>query len=154
MRLRNALMFSRLKLAQNLQGRDLGYYIRHFDGSLGVIQNSSFATFARTDFPDANIVAYPTWEQVVEATTYGDVDAAYGDEFEIRRITVDHPETSISLRTVAITDAQDAISVVVPWDAPRLLAIVNQVIDNQPEAMTADDVNDLYRLSVETEGGH
>ena len=153
-RLKNALMFNRLNLAQKSQGKDLGEYVREFDGNLGVIENSSFANFAKTRFPKANIVAFKTWGEVVDATISGTVDAAYRDEFEVRRIAEDRPETSISLRTVTIGDARDAIAVAAPWNAPRLLAIVNQVIDDRPSELNADDVIALYRASIAVEGTH
>ena len=121
---------------------------------MGVIENSSFATFAIQRFPEATIVAFKTWDEVVEAAIEGTVDAAYRDEFEIRRIGVDRPDTSINLRTVTIADANDSISIVVRWDAPRLLAMVNQVIDDRPAALTADDVIEMYRASIKTEGEH
>jgi ABC-type amino acid transport substrate-binding protein len=153
-RLKNALMFNRLNLAQKSQGKDLGEYVREFDGNLGVIEKSSFANFAKTRFPKANIVAFKNWGEVVDATISGTVDAAYRDEFEVRRIAEDRPETSISLRTVTIGDARDAIAVAAPWNAPRLLAIVNQVIDDRPTELNADDVIALYRASIAVEGTH
>jgi len=153
-RLKNALMFNRLNLAQKSQGKDLGEYVREFDGNLGVIEKSSFANFAKTRFPKANIVAFKNWGEVVDATISGAVDAAYRDEFEVRRIAEDRPETSISLRTVTIGDARDAIAVAAPWNAPRLLAIVNQVIDDRPTELNADDVIALYRASIAVEGTH
>lgn len=144
-RLRHALLFSRLKLAQKLEGRTVAEVVRRFDGRLGVIENSSFAAFAKERFPAATVVPFKTWDEVVEATVAGDVDASYRDEFEIRKVAVDRPDASISLRTVTISDASDAISVVVPWDAPRLLGIVNQVIDERHTAVTADELISLYR---------
>jgi ABC-type amino acid transport substrate-binding protein len=153
-RLKNALMFNRLNLAQKSQGQDLGEYVRNFDGNLGVIEKSSFANFAKLRFPNANIVAFKTWAEVVEATIAGEVDAAYRDEFEVRRIAEDQPETSISLRAVTIADARDSIAVAVPWNSTRLLAIVNQVIDDRPTELNADDVIEMYRKSISTEGGH
>ena len=153
-RLKNALMFNRLNLAQKSQGQDLGDYVRNFDGNLGVIEKSSFANFAKIRFPKANIVAFKTWGEVVDATIAGDVDAAYRDEFEVRRIAEDRPETSISLRTVTISDARDSIAVAAPWNAPRLLAIINQVIDDRSTSLNADDVIAMYRKSIAPEGEH
>ena len=141
-------------LAQKSQGQDLGDYIRNFDGNLGVIENSSFATFAKLRFPKANVVTFKTWGEVVDATIAGKIDAAYRDEFEVRRIAEDRPETSISLRTVTIADARDAIAVAVPWNAPRLLAMVNQVIDDRPTELNADDVIALYRKSIAPKAEH
>lgn len=153
-RLRHALIFNRLKLARIAEGRDIAEVVRHFEGSIGVIQNSSFATFAKERFPHATVVPFKTWEEVIDATIAGTVDASYRDEFEIRKVAVDRPDASISLRTVTINDASDSIAVAVPWDRPRLLGIVNQVIDERATQVTADELIALYRASSETEGEH
>ncbi|AWB50674.1 amino acid ABC transporter substrate-binding protein (plasmid) [Gemmobacter aquarius] len=153
-RLRHALIFNRLKLARMTEGRDIAEVVRHFEGSIGVIENSSFATFAKERFPHATVVPFKTWDEVIEATIAGKVDASYRDEFEIRKVAVDRPDASISLRTVTINDARDSIAVAAPWDRPRLLGIVNQVIDERATQVTADELIALYRASTETEGGH
>lgn len=153
-RLRHALIFNRLKLAQITEGRDIATVVRHFEGSIGVIENSSFATFAKERFPHAKVIPFKTWDEVIDATITGKVDASYRDEFEIRKVAVDRPDASISLRTVTISDARDSIAVVAPWDRPRLLGIVNQVIDERPSQITADELIQLYRESTETGKAH
>ncbi|MEI6099369.1 MAG: transporter substrate-binding domain-containing protein [Alphaproteobacteria bacterium] len=154
-RLRHALMFNRLNLAQKSNGQDLGDYVRNFDGTLGVIENSSFALFAKQRFPKATLMPMKSWDDVVTAALDGTVDAAYRDEFEVRRIAVDRPETAINLRTVTIADVNDSIAVVVPWNATSLLGLINQVIDDRPKEMTADEVIEMYRASLPaSEGGH
>lgn len=102
----------------------------------------------------AEIVEFKTWNEIVDATISGEIDAAYRDEFEVRRITEDLPESSIKLRPVAIADAVGSISVAVSWKAPRLLAIVNQAVDDRPSALTVDDVIVMYRKSTAVEGEH
>jgi ABC-type amino acid transport substrate-binding protein len=154
-RLRHALMFNRLNLAQKSNNQDLGDYVRNFDGTLGVIENSSFALFAKQRFPKATLMPMKSWDDVVTAALDGTVDAAYRDEFEVRRIAVDQPETAINLRTVTIADVNDSIAVVVPWNATSLLGLINQVIDDRPKEMTADEVIEMYRASLPaSEGGH
>lgn len=117
--LRHALIFNRLKLAQITEGREIVELVRNFDGSIGVIENSSFATFAKERFPKATVVPFKTWDDVIDATISGKVDASYRDEFEIRKVAVDRPYASISLRTVTINDARDSIAVVAPWNSRR-----------------------------------
>lgn len=152
--LRHALVFNRLKLAQKSNGRDITTVARSFDGTLGVIENSSFAVFAKQRFPNAKLMQFKGWGDVVKAAIDGQIEAAYRDEFEIRKIAVDEPDSSISLRTVAITDARDTISAVVPWNATRLLAIVDQVIDSLPEPYSADILIEKYRLMHKSEKAH
>jgi ABC-type amino acid transport substrate-binding protein len=152
--LRHALLFNRLTLAQKLKDQEIGDYVRHFHGTLGVIEKSAYATFAEMYFPDAKIVSLKNWNAVIEAALDGTIDAGYRDEFAVRAVALDHPETSIDLRAVTIDDARSAISVVVPWNKPMLLAMVNQVIDDRPSKMNADDIMNLYRSSIATEGEH
>ena len=152
--LRHALLFNRLKLAQQAQGMDLGDFVRHFHGTLGVIEKSAYETFAKSYFPDGKIISLKNWDAVIEATLNGTVDAAYRDEFAVRAVAFDKPETSIQLRAITINDARSAISVAVPWNKPMLLAIVNQVIDDRPTKMNADDVMSLYRESIATSEAH
>jgi len=150
--LRHALLFNRLNLKQKSGDQDVGDYIRHFHGTLGVIEKSAYETFAKMYFPDAKVVSLKNWTAVVDAAVDGSVDAGYRDEFAVRAVGLDKPETSISLRPITIDDARSAISVAVPWHKPMLLAIVNQVIDDRPRKMNADDVMSLYRASIAEKG--
>jgi len=152
--LRHALLFNRLALAQKSRGMDVGDYVRNFSGTLGVIEKSAYATFAKVYFPKAKLIALKNWQAVIDAALTGTIDAGYRDEFAVRAVAFDHPETSIDLRAITINDARSAISVVVAWDKPMLLAIVNQAIDDRPSKMTADDVMTMYRASIKVEGEH
>lgn len=152
--LRHALLFNRLTLAQKAQDMDLGDYMRHFHGTLGVIEKSAYETFAKMYFPDAKIISMRTWDEVVNASLNGTVDAGYRDEFAVRSVALDRPETSLELRSVTLNDAHGAISVAVPWNKPMLLAMVNQVIDDRPSKMNADDVMKMYRATIVAMGDH
>lgn len=152
--LRHALLFNRLTLAQKAQDMDLGDYMRHFHGTLGVIEKSAYETIAKMYFPDAKIISMRTWDEVVNATLNGTVDAGYRDEFAVRSVALDRPETSLKLRPVTLNDAHGAISVAVPWNKPMLLAMVNQVIDDRPSKMNADDVMKMYRATIVAMGDH
>jgi ABC-type amino acid transport substrate-binding protein len=52
-RLRQSLIINRLWLSQNSKGREVYEVIRKFDGRISFIRNSSYDTFARTNFPGA-----------------------------------------------------------------------------------------------------
>ena len=149
MRLRHAMVFNRLRLAQIAAGRDIAGVVRSFDGTLGVIGHSSFEGFAHQRFPGADVVAFPDWDAAVNAVIEGRIDAAYRDEYEVRRIAVDYRDATLKLRTVAISDARDAIAMAVSWESLRLLAIANQVIDNMPQQLTVSDLIERYRLTLQ-----
>jgi len=152
--LRDALLFNRLTLAQKIKGAEITDYVQHFHGTLGVIEESAYENFAEINFPDAKVIAFSTWDDVVAATLAGTIDAAYRDELAVRTVAIDHPETSIDLRAITINDVHSGISVVVRWNETRLLALINQVIDDRPSKMNASDLMNLYRASVVKQGEH
>jgi ABC-type amino acid transport substrate-binding protein len=152
--LRHALLFNRLILATKAQGIELGDYVRGFHGTLGVIEKSAYETFAKQYFPNAKIISMKNWTAVVDSALNGTIDAGYRDEFAVRAVALDRPETAIDLRAITITDARSAISVAVPWNKPMLLAMVNQVIDDRPSKMNADNVMSLYRATISSKGKH
>jgi len=122
---RHALLLNRLLFARHAQGREFRSVVRGFDGTLGVIQGSSFAEHAERNFPHAKVLAYPGWGELVDALMRGDVVAVYRDEAEMLRLIRQKPDLSLNLRLVAFTDMQDTLSVVLPYRSEHLLALVN-----------------------------
>lgn len=134
---RHAVLLNRVSFASFAQGREFGDVIRHFDGALGVIQDSSFADQATRSFPHARVVAYKRWEDLLEALVRGDVVAAYRDEFEMQRFLAQNPALSLGLRVVAFTDTQDSLSVALPYQSQQLLALVNLYLAQNRSSMEA-----------------
>ena len=137
---RHALLLNRVTFAAFARSRDFSEVVRHFDGTLGVIQDSSFADQATRNFPRARLVTYKRWDDLLAALTRGEVTAAYRDEFEMQRLFQQDPALSLSLRVVAFTDTQDSLSVALPYQSQQLLALVNlylaqqrTTLDNLPE---------------------
>ncbi|MEA3394262.1 MAG: transporter substrate-binding domain-containing protein [Pseudomonadota bacterium] len=134
---RHAVLLNRVAFARLARGREFGDVIRHFDGTLGVIQGSSFADQAPRSFPQARLVAYRRWEELLEALTRGEVIAAYRDESEMQRLFQQSPALSLSLRVVAFTDTQDSLSVALPYQSQQLLALVNLYLAQHRPSMNA-----------------
>ena len=129
----HALLLNRVKFAQLARGEDASSVIRSFKAKMGVIGQSAFADFASHHFPDAQLVAYPDWEALIEAVTRGEVVAAYRDQFEINRVLAQHPSLVLSLRTVVFNDLKDAIAVAVGYNDANLLALVNLYLSQNPQ---------------------
>lgn len=144
LRMRQGLLVNRLQMAEQTQRRSMVETIRDLRGEVGVIQGSSYVGFLKQKFPQATIVEYPTWEDVVEAVVQGDILAAYRDELEIKKIVRTRPDAALQLQTIALTDTQDALAVVLPWSSTHLLAFVNQYIDTLLTQPTVDTVLDDY----------
>lgn len=133
--LNHALLINRVKFAQIAKGRALPEVVRSFDGNIGVIAKSSFADYARRNFPKAKVQEYPTWNSVLVALQKGEVAGAYRDEFEIKRVLNSDPTASLVLRTVTLKDLEDTLGIGVAVSSPRLLAFVNEFLAQRAEKL-------------------
>jgi ABC-type amino acid transport substrate-binding protein len=138
-RLHRALLLNRVNFAQLDKGRPVPDVIRTYTGSIGVVTNSSYATYVQTNFPRAKVQSYPSWDALLKALNAGEVTAAYRDEFEVKHVLKVDPTASLRLRVVTLEDLDDTISIGVNVCAPSLLAFVNQFLaerTNKIDVMT------------------
>jgi ABC-type amino acid transport substrate-binding protein len=127
---RQALLINRLELAKITSEDKLPYLIRNFEGRLGVIKNSSYVDYARTNFPNAQLETYDTWERTVDALFSGETLAVYRDEGEILIINTIRADASILMKPVFINDKRDPIAMAVAFDAPLLKEWLNVFLED------------------------
>ncbi|SDZ04806.1 amino acid ABC transporter substrate-binding protein, PAAT family [Variovorax sp. YR634] len=138
--LNHSLILNRVKFAQLSHGRPLPEVIRNFNGSIGVIAKSSFADYARTNFPHAKVQEFPTWNEVLVALHKGEIVSAYRDEFEVKRVLKADPTVSLVLRTVTLKDLEDTLGIGVAVTDTTLLAYVNQFLAQRTEKLDIQKV--------------
>lgn len=138
--LHHVLALNRVRFAEMARGRDVAGVVRDFEGSIGVIADSSFVDFAQRNFPKAKIIQLPDWNAVVAALKSGEVMAVYRDEFEIKSLLKQDPHTALVLRTVTLTDTEDSLGIAVAADAHSLLGVVNLFLAQRPEKLTVDSL--------------
>lgn len=138
--LHHALAINRLRFADLSRGKDLATVIRHYNGTLGVIQASSFADFALRNFPQAKLVKYKDWDGVVAALKRGEITAAYRDEFEVNCLLKSDPRTALTLRSVTLTDTEDTLGIAVAPDSQQLLGLINLYLAQRNDKLTIDKV--------------
>jgi ABC-type amino acid transport substrate-binding protein len=142
--LKRSLLLNRVKFAQLAHGRGVPEVIRSYDGSIGVVANSSYASYVITNFPKAQVHSYPTWESVLRALNTGEVTAAYRDEFEVKRVLKLDPTASLRLRVVTLQDLEDTLAIGVNVSEPTLLAFINQFL---AERNTKFDVSTVLQAT-------
>ena len=143
--MRQGLIANRLQLAQQTQNSGgMIQAIRNFQGKVGVIKSSSYVGFLKEKFPQATIVEYAKWEDIVDAVITGDIQAAYRDELEVKKIIRKNPDAALRLQTIALTDTKDQIAMALPWDSNYLQGFVNQYLDTLELDYNADLVLDEY----------
>ena len=144
-KLRQSLVVNRLWLSQNSQGKETYQVIRDFNGKISFVKNSSYDTFARINFPNAQFLPEEKWDVIIDKVTRGDIAAAYRDEFEIKKIAFEKPEAAISTKSITIADSSDYIAVAVNPRAIQLLSIVNYVIKNEYNNIDTKKLMDRYK---------
>jgi polar amino acid transport system substrate-binding protein len=144
-KLKQSLIVNRLWLSQNSKGREIYEVIRGFDGKISFIRNSSYDTFARTNFPSAVFQPEDSWDAIVAKVMSGEYAAGYRDEFEIKKISFERPEAAITTKTVTISDSVDNIAVAVHWNSTHLLSVVDYVIKNDFSNVDTKKLMDRYK---------
>jgi polar amino acid transport system substrate-binding protein len=142
--LHRALLLNRVKFAQLAHGRSVPEVIRNYDGTIGVVVNSSYADYVVSNFPNAKVIGYRSWDDLLKALNAGDVTAAYRDEFEVKHVLKKDPTASLRLRVVTLEDLNDTIAVGVNISSPALLAFVNQFLEERSKKL---DVNTLLQAT-------
>jgi ABC-type amino acid transport substrate-binding protein len=122
---RQALLVNRLELVKVTTEDNLPRFIQNYQASLGIINNSSYLTYAETNFPGAALKTYNDWESCVNALFAGGIVAVYRDELEILTVNETREDASILMKPVFITDKQDPIAMAVAADAPLLQEWLN-----------------------------
>jgi ABC-type amino acid transport substrate-binding protein len=145
--LHQGLLANRVNLARIAQGKPPEQIIRDFSGDLGVIEGSSFATYAAATFPHARIRRFAGWNTVVDAIRNGAIDLAYRDDFEIKKLMVDDPAMTVVARSITLTDKVDTIAVGVSPDNPHLAAFVDLYLDlaKGQQVLNTDEIIARYR---------
>jgi ABC-type amino acid transport substrate-binding protein len=159
--LRKGLLINRLKFARLKRGRDPAAAIRKFRGRVAVIAGSSYEGYAREMFlkdkdDDAEarkrIAPKKDWAAVVGAVESGEVDAAFRDELEIKKIFRQRPDVAIRLQSVVFKDTRDPIAMAVPWESTHLHKWLQQFLRkhfseylrSKKRHITADELLDRY----------
>jgi ABC-type amino acid transport substrate-binding protein len=144
-KLRQSMVINRLWLSQHSQGREVYQVIRSFDGKISFIRNSSYDTFARINFPNAQFLPEDKWDVIIEKVTKGEIAAAYRDEFEIKKIAFEKPDAAISTKSITISDSVDNIAIAVNPKSIQLLSVVNYVIKNEYNNIDTKKLMDRYK---------
>jgi ABC-type amino acid transport substrate-binding protein len=144
-KLHQALLINRLWLSNNENGRTTPDVIRNLTGSIGFIKGTAYETFAKINFPNATFAPRSTWSEVLGDVMSNKIAVAYRDELEIKKLAIEHPESSITTKAVILSDSTDYIAGVVDYRNTQLLAVVNFVIRDKFQNITVQDLINRYK---------
>lgn len=143
---RKALLMNRIKLASaGIDNDKMDSFLKNFNASIGVIANSSYARYAKTNFPSASVLSYDSWDDVVSAGLNGEVFAIYRDELEIFKIIKANPQYNLRMKPVIIADQKDPIAIAVHPSNLHLVYYLNQVLENMNIESDAQKLLEIYK---------
>lgn len=145
----HGLIANRVRLARMAGSQPVEPVIRDFSGVLGVIGHSAFAEFAGASFPKASIREFADWTSMIDAVRAEEIDMAYRDDFEIKKLLVDDPSLTVVARSITLNDKTDTLAIGIRPDAAHLAAFVDLFLDiSQGGAvMKTDEIIARYRAS-------
>src|SRR5262249_3510182 len=138
--LRHAMLYDRIAIADAGNGAAPEEVLRHFRGKIGVIGASAYEDFGRRNFPNAQIVPLSNWDEVILALKRQRVQAAYRDEFEVRRVLKNDPTINLRVGAAIITDQQAFLSVAICNTCTKLQQFIDYHLKENPVAFTVDEL--------------
>ncbi|NOQ16186.1 MAG: transporter substrate-binding domain-containing protein [Methyloprofundus sp.] len=126
--LQQALLINRLGLAalsNQREHQDIRQVLNQPDVKIGTMRSTAYIDYAHADYPQATIIAYDSWEQIITDVKTGKLLAAFYDEIAINNWNKFHPEDSLFLKTKILTHRYDPLAIVVNQQDPLLLAWLN-----------------------------
>ncbi len=150
LKLHQSLLINRLLLAKQQKGRTREETIQSLEGKIGVIDGSSYVSYAKRLFRNMEVVGYDSWDETVNAVINGEVVAAFRDEGEIKKIIKDNPDSSVNLMSVVLLDAEDPKGIAVAWDAYNLKQLLEHYIDSLDIGLTATKALYEYDQVIES----
>jgi ABC-type amino acid transport substrate-binding protein len=138
-----ALLVNRLKLAE-LEAvgpnSDALEIIINSNGKIGVRTATSYVEYARSLFPNAEIVNFDSIKGLMTAVQQGELLAAFYDEHELRAATDNEPELSVYAKLFVLKDRVDPIAIAVAPKDEQLLAWLNIYLDNMKKDPAIDEI--------------
>lgn len=145
--LRQGLLINRIaisKFGEDESKKGIKNFLSIFNGGIGVLKSSSYVTFAKNFFPNAEITEFENWDDVVHAVSNNRIGIAYRDELEIKKIIKGNPEAVLNLKTVIISDVIDDIAIAINRDNTQLKNYIDIFLDKKRLNLNAEKLLNKY----------
>ena len=143
-KLRLGVVINRLReVSQKVEG---GVYalINRPGAKLGVQKGTSWVSYGRDLFPEAELVEYPDLPSTIKAVVEGEVLATLNDEWNIILAMIEDPERSLRTRVAYIPDVETQLAIAVAPGATHLLSFINRMIQVDGMRTTPATLIDRY----------
>ncbi|UNM06666.1 MAG: amino acid ABC transporter substrate-binding protein [Holosporaceae bacterium] len=111
---------------------------------LGVMKESSYVEFARVEFPNAELVEYDDWDQLVQDLNEGKVAGGFWDQFEIEKVVLTEPHGLLNYFVVQLQVPTDKVAIALPKNDVHFLRWINTFMEIEVNILSARDLAISY----------
>ena len=143
---KQGLLINRIAIAKYAEESQKGIveWLKNFNGKIGVIEKSSYVSYAKRFFPKSEVVELKDWNSVVKAVLNDEILMAYRDEFEIKKVIKYNSKASLKLKTVLLEDVEDAIAIAINNNDTHLRNWINQFLEIKSISLNSDLILNKY----------
>lgn len=110
------------------------------NNKLGVMRESSYVEFARAEFPEAQLVHYDDWGQLIQDLRQGKIAGGFWDQFEVEKVVLLEPHGLLDYLVVQLQVPTDKVAIALPKDDPHFLRWINTFMEIQVSVKNARDL--------------
>ena len=127
-------------MAKLSNGVGIEKLLRSYSGSMGILANSAWDEFAKSNFPNAKVIGFSNWDGVTNAVLSGRVVCGYRNEFYTRQILKTNPSRALSLRIVSFNDLSHDLSCAVSHENKVLKELLNEFVSHRSGQLQLDQM--------------
>lgn len=142
---RKMIMLSRVATIDQ-KNNTLEKVLNNENAKIAVMKNTSYESFARNLFPDAQICAEDKWEDgAIAKLEKGEVMAVVRDELRIKTLINAKPNILLNFMPVILEGEGDSISAIVVNREHSLISYINNFLKNEYKVLNVKEILDIYR---------
>ena len=124
----------------------LNKILNNLNAKIAVMQNTSYITFAKDLFPNAQIYGETEWENgAVKKLVKGEVVALIRDELQIKSLMKEQPELLLNFIPITLKDQYDSISAITNLKAHSLISYIDKFLENEYKVRTVKEILHIYK---------
>ncbi|MGM0519483.1 MAG: substrate-binding periplasmic protein [Campylobacterota bacterium] len=110
-------------------------------------RGTAYENYVKNTFANAEVITFVQWQDVIDAVINGDVDCAYYDEIEIKKLIQQQPNLALKGKTIIVKDKKDPIAMAVNQNSIQLLNWLNLYLTRK-EKITSNLLLEKYKKEL------
>lgn len=145
---RKVMLINRLILEKN-KLQTIDELFQNHSETIAVTKDTSYETFAKKIFPNANIVSNKDWENyIIPKLEKGEFTATMRDEVRIKLLLNENPKLLLKLLPIILKNEHDSMSAVVNLKNSAFLNWVNKFLELEYTPKNVDELIKKYETYI------